>query len=419
MSIIAFLSPLPPAETGIASYAAAVLDGLREIGVADRHRIDPIWPVDHDAKRRVREADVAVYQLGNNVEFHGDIYRLSVEHPGVTVLHDLALDGLMWGLGVERSPLAGPARAEAIAAVPPGATFGFPLNVPWCAQAVRRSRAVIVHSRFARDYLVRIGCRTPVVVAPHPIVETAEAVDRARARSADLHERLVAGDEVVVGIAGDLNASKGIAETIAALEQLPPTIRLLLVGRTGPHWQVDPVVRESRMADRVTVVKDPSDDDFLAWLCAVDVLVNVRHPHRGETSGSLVRALQLGIPTIVSAIGSYLDVPDDIVGRIPPGPPDPAALAASIGPLAADASARAAMGDRARAYASEAFAPRVTAEAYASAIDGVLALAVDLRRLALARWAGALRSTGVEPGDAARGFGLRYAEGLAEFGHPS
>src|SRR4029077_21134397 len=118
---------------------------------------------------------------------------------------------------------------------------------------------------------------------------------------------------------------------------------------------------------------------------------NVRHPHRGETSGSLVRALQLGIPTIVSAIGSYLDVPDDIVARIPPGPPDPAALAASIGPLAADASARAAMGDRARAYASEAFAPRVTAEAYASAIDGVLALAVDLRRLALARWAGALR----------------------------
>ena len=52
------------------------------------------------------------------------------------------------------------------------------------AQAVRRARTVIVHSRFARDYLLRAGCRTPIVVTPHPLVERDDEIDAARERRA-------------------------------------------------------------------------------------------------------------------------------------------------------------------------------------------------------------------------------------------
>ena len=51
--------------------------------------------------------------------------------------------------------------------------------------------------------------------------------------------------------------------------------------------------------------------------------VDLRFPHRGEVSGSLRRAMQAGSPTIVSATGTYLDVPDDAVLRVAPGPTDP------------------------------------------------------------------------------------------------
>ena len=44
---IAWLPPMPPAKTGIATYSKAVLQGLDRIGyTAQRHRIRPIWPVE-------------------------------------------------------------------------------------------------------------------------------------------------------------------------------------------------------------------------------------------------------------------------------------------------------------------------------------------------------------------------------------
>ena len=50
---------------------------------------------------------------------------------------------------------------------------------------------------------------------------------------------------------------------------------------------------------------DLDDADFLAWLAASDVVVDLRHPHRGEVSGSLARAMQAGRPTIVSGVDGW------------------------------------------------------------------------------------------------------------------
>jgi glycosyltransferase involved in cell wall biosynthesis len=412
MARVAFVSPLPPERTGIATYAATVLDGLADAGTD--HVIDRVWPLGRDALTRVRAADVAVYQIGNNVEFHGDIYALSVWNPSVVVVHDLAIDGLVWGLGEVRSPLAAPARAEAMLAARAGADPDDPLAIPWCAQLVRRARAVIVHSRFAKEYLEGFGCRTPVVVVPHPVVERDAAIDRARARRGATRARITRDpDEAVVGVAGDLNATKGIEQLLAALPSIGSRVRLALVGRRA-GWDLDAAIRASGVGERVAVVRDVTDDEFLDWLCAFDVLVNLRFPHRGETSGSLVRALHAGTPSIVSATGTYLEVPDDAVVRIAPGPPDPSELAAAIDRLAADRPAREAMGERARRYAQTALTPARTAAGYLEAIDGVVALRADPARGALARWARALRDLGVTPHLAERGFGIEYADALAE-----
>jgi glycosyltransferase involved in cell wall biosynthesis len=412
MATVAFVSPMPPERTGIATYAASVVEGLEEIGA--EHRIDPVWPLDREAAlARVRDADVGVFQIGNNVEFHGDVYALSVWNPGIVVLHDLAVDGLVWGLGEVKSPLAAPARAEAILAAPSGASEDDPLAVPWCAQLVRRARAVIVHSRFAKDYLRGFGCRTPVFVAPHPIVERDEDIERARSRRAKMRARVGRGEEILVGVAGDLNATKGIGQLLEAFPLIRSKVRLVLVGRRA-GWDLDGAIRDAGVGDHVTVVRDVKDDEFLAWLCAFDVLVNLRFPHRGETSGSLVRALHAGVPTIVSGEGTYLEVPDDLVVRIAPGRPDPVELAAAIDRLASDPAGRQGMGERAQRYAREALAPTETASVYLDAIDAVLALKTDPARSALARWALALRNLGVAPHQVERGFGLRYAEALAE-----
>ncbi|MGZ8571971.1 MAG: glycosyltransferase, partial [Actinomycetota bacterium] len=253
-------------------------------------------------------------------------------------------------------------------------------------------------------------------VAPHPLVEHDEQIEAARPRGAELRAGVAREGELLVGVAGDLNGSKGIGELLASLRLVTADVRVALVGRHSPHWDLDAAIRDSGVADRVTVVSDVADEDFLAWLSAFDVLVNLRFPHRGETSGSLVRALHVGVPTIVSAVGTYLEVPDAAVERIPGGEPDPAELAAAIDRLAADPGRRAAMRERAQRYAREELAPGRTAAAYEAAVDLVLAYEADPARVALARWAGALRSVGVGPQHVKRGFGLRYADALAAFG---
>src|SRR5215468_9389449 len=90
-----------------------------------------------------------------------------------------------------------------------------PLAIPWCAQLVRRARGVIVHSGFAKEYLMGFGCRTPITVAPHPVVERDADVERARARRDATRAQVARGaDEILVGVAGDLNATKGIEQLL-------------------------------------------------------------------------------------------------------------------------------------------------------------------------------------------------------------
>jgi glycosyltransferase involved in cell wall biosynthesis len=414
VATIAFCSPLPPAPTGIATYARAVLDGLDEIGFTARHEVARVWPMSVRAVQRVRAADVGVYQIGNNVEFHGMIYETSVGSPGVVVVHDLGLDGLLWGLGHRGSVLSEHARREAVASIDGLMDTTDPLASHSCAQAVRRSRAVIVHSRFAADYLRRIGCLTPIYVAPHPLVERDADIDKAMRRRPKFRAKAGAREEILVGVAGDLNASKGIGELLQALRSVRSDVRVVLVGRAVSTYDVRAEIRHHGVGDKVTMITNVSDDDFLAWLCAFDILVNLRFPHRGETSGSLVRALHVGVPTIVSAVGTYLEVPGDVVRHITPGPPDHLELAEVIDELAFDAALRHGIRERARAFAAVELAPAATARVYETAIEETLAVRDDPYRRALARWASALSGMGVDPSDVNLGFGVRYAEGLLE-----
>src|SRR6185312_1752873 len=107
------------------------------------------------------------------------------------------------------------------------------------------------------------------------------------------------------------------------------------------------------------------DAEFLAWIAAADVVVDLRHPHRGEVSGSLARVLQVGRPAVVSATGTYLDAPEDAVTYVRAGKTDPVELAERIRDLAEDADLRARMGSVAREHMARIKETEATARGYA------------------------------------------------------
>jgi glycosyltransferase involved in cell wall biosynthesis len=414
---VAFVSPMPPAPTGIATYSRAVLDGLKAIGY--RRPIDVVWPARPQDEVTVRSYGLAVCHVGNNVLFHGEIYRFALARAGLVVLHDLGLDDLVKGLLAEGDPAGIRAWREAARMAPrlsiPESRIHEPLAQPWCADLVRHARGVIVHSEFAARYLRDFGCATPVFVVPHPPVERPEDLVAAARRAPEVRARAGAGPgEVLIVAPGDLNRAKQLDALVAAIASLPSNVRLALVGRAIPDFDAPAAVGAAGVGDRAFVAADVSDGEFRSWIAAADLIVDLRYPHRGEVSGSLARALQAGKPSVVSATGTYLDLPQDAVATVPAGPVDPRELAAVLRELAADAGRRARLGERARALAAERYTIERTARGYERAIEATLALALDPTRLALPRWARVLKEIGVRDEHVAEGFGVSYVRGIEE-----
>jgi glycosyltransferase involved in cell wall biosynthesis len=417
---LVFVGPLPPAPTGIATYDRAVLDALDRIGFTKRHRMDVLWPLESKDTPKLPGYRLGIFQLGNNVEFHLEAYRAAFLVPALVVLHDLALDDFVRGMRALGEPLGYMATREAAAQrrnlTSPDVMRNEPLREPTCAHVVRRARGVIVHSEFGKRYLQELGCRTPVFVVPHPAIETPEAIRGAEARARELRQPLEArGARTVVVAPGDLNEAKRLDALLGAMSELDPSVHVVLVGRRITGYDIDAVIDGARLGERVTFAPDVEDRDFLGWIAAADVVVDLRFPHRGEVSGSLSRAAQAGKPAIVSATGTYLDVPDDTVLRVAPGPTDPRELAARLRTLVDDQDLRTRMGAAARAHADAQRASEATAHGYERAVEETLALIEDPGHKALAIWGKALADMGLDEHDLARGLGLEYARALEDF----
>jgi SAM-dependent methyltransferase len=60
-------------------------------------------------------------------------------------------------------------------------------------------------------------------------------------------------------------------------------------------------------------------EDFVGYLAACDIVLNLRYPTVGESSGTLLRALGLGKAVLVSDVGSFTEFPDGVCLKVPVG----------------------------------------------------------------------------------------------------
>ena len=100
-----------------------------------------------------------------------------------------------------------------------------------------------------------------------------------------------------------------------------------------------------------------------------DVCVALRSPTMGETSGSAIRALVLGRPLVVSDVGAFRELPDEVALKVPVDEHEAETLAAALELLAGNEAARAAMGAAAREYVVREHDLDRVAEAYAAALE--------------------------------------------------
>jgi glycosyltransferase involved in cell wall biosynthesis/SAM-dependent methyltransferase len=312
---VALFSPLPPARSGIADYTAALaapLARLVELEVFDQER--PFDPAAFDAQ---------VYQVGNN-PYHGFVYEAALRHSGVVVLHEANLHHLMVDLTIGRGDWDGYLRAAEYDGGPQALEYARRVRaletgpdyagVPMLRRILGSARAVIVHSRHMQDEVRKAGFSGPVARIPHG-AWVCEG-DRMGYR-----ERLGLDEATpLVGVFGFLKPYKRIAESLRAfrrLVRLEPRVKMILAGEPHPDFPVHSLIETLGLSGSVRVLGFTGIEDFTGYLSACDAVLNLRYPTVGETSGSLLRALGLGVPALISDIGAFRDFPDDICLKVP------------------------------------------------------------------------------------------------------
>jgi len=85
-------------------------------------------------------------------------------------------------------------------------------------------------------------------------------------------------------------------------------------------------------------------------VAAADICLNLRHPTAGETSASLLRLLGAGKPTLVSASGSFAELPPGVAAQVDLDASEGDLILEYCRLLSARPDLAAAMGAQARAY---------------------------------------------------------------------
>jgi glycosyltransferase involved in cell wall biosynthesis len=391
---LAFVTPLPPAPTGIADYSVEVLGLLgarHEIDLfhgqpaVERGRIPAACRLRPVAKlpalHEERPYDLVVYQMGNGPA-HAYMYRLLAHIPGLLVLHDLVLHHSRARSFLDspeaREYRADPSNPDARAAAdrvreryldelaysyPDQApriaeaqmgTVGplLPYAYPLCRLPLEAARLVAVHNDFLARAVAEEAPDTPVVQIPMVV----EAPEVGAYPVASLRARYgFAYDDVVVGVFGLMTPEKQVATVARAVARAAtamPNLRLLIVGPVPSPLAFDDALRHAGVRARTVVTDRVPFWTLGAHLEACDLVVHLRYPTARETSAALLRALAQGRPVVMSDLEHLADVPPDAVVRVDPTDEEGQVTRALLR-LAPDADARRRLGHRARRFVRE------------------------------------------------------------------
>jgi glycosyltransferase involved in cell wall biosynthesis len=385
---LALVTPFPPERSGVADYSAALLPELcRHVdvdvfcGPAVRRPVDlpPGARLISQAALVLRHGldsyDSFLYCMGNS-PFHFDIYDLLQRLPGTVLAHDVRLVDFFSGYAVaRRKPLS--FFTDLIAALHPlvpaeitGKGFltteeqhrhGAFLTAP----VVRTAQRFLVHSLYSAEVAA-----LQVPAEAHKVAVVPFGVARRTRRHAPRSQPVLG----TFGIAAPIKRLDLLLEALALVARTVPAVRLLVVGFTPDAYEQELRCLATRLgvADLVTFLGRVEPERYAELLAGVTGAVQLRSHSNGETSAAVADCLSLGVPTVVSALGSGLEYPDGAVLKLP-ATAGPHELATLLRRLLTDADLRARLTDGALAFAEASDFSHVARELLAQVLPAAVA----------------------------------------------
>src|SRR5215211_2499479 len=372
MKRIAYATPLNPAPSGISDYSEELLPYLAQYAEMIAYVDDDLRPSNADLVRcldvrplsrlerdhRRRPYDAIVYHMGNS-QVHAAIWRTMQRVPGVVALHELVLHHFMLGYAAMVERDIERYRAEAIrrygaegervaALMIRGRFVDAAFDLPFCEPVLDAAQGVIAHSRYVLGHVAALQPGLPSTHVPMGVpLPPAIPRDAARARLG------LPADALILASFGHINPYKRVDAVLRALKQLRaeyPNAYYLLVGSVSPVYDVRGVIGRAGLGDIVTVTGYVDRSAFEDYVAAADICVNLRHPTAGETSASLLRLLGAGKPTLVTASGSFAELPPGAAAQVDLDASEGDLILAYCRLLLARPGLAAALGANARSY---------------------------------------------------------------------
>lgn len=335
------LTPIPPQPTGTATYIAFFIRDIREIVtghdvyfVVDDRNYNGILPdkifnitvLPYSQFDPGREDTLFVF-IANNI-FHRHCIEELIRNRSdymYSFIHDPQIFMLVAHLSVTRRSNFSVDSFKASLSGQFG-TFALTLtewfqgqNVPDIAKyltacqnfTLKNSRAVIVHSFYAA-LKFQIECALnldipKIIVMRHPDADCKTGLEP---------ERSIVSEKTrcIFGSFGWLSKSKRPKLIFSAFENFVDllddsdrqNVRLRLVGAPVPDdFDVISEIKTHKYSNLIESHGYVDEDKFVRLMTECSLVINLRFPSCGETSGTLVHAKNFGIPTVVSNYQSF------------------------------------------------------------------------------------------------------------------
>ena len=361
---------LPPARSGTADYLQEQLGGFASewnlvVVVGDetkaRKRQDCLV-LDYSSYKKRRHDFQGVprlIHLANNA-YHAHAYEESKHAGAVLLLHEFSMHHLLTettlALGdrpsyrqelVECSP-----EGEMVANLrDQGVWSGIEQFLfPAIESRLRLASGVIGHSRWILDRVGAVDSDLPCVHIPHHYSRMS-SLDRESSRAIF---GMKDGELAVVSL-GFVTPAKCIDQIIRALSEIrseSPPFKFWIFGEMRHPATVRNAIKQYGMEDIVIEKGYTSMSSFEAAIEASDLVINLRYPTVGETSGTMTRAMGAGKPVVVFRHGSFSEPPNDAVVGVPLDTFDHGNLASACQRLLSNQDLRKSIGIRASDWAT-------------------------------------------------------------------
>jgi glycosyltransferase involved in cell wall biosynthesis len=332
-----WFSPLPPAKTGIAEYTASVLPFLRKYAEVVLWTDQTNWNSDIEKYARVRQyhcnnipwleinqADLNIYHIGNNPNFHKAIWQISLQCPGLVIIHDFRMQHFFTSLYGEQDgnrddytshmkEYYGNEGQQAAESFWNGnlTTEYMAEYYPLTALALKNAVGAVTHTRAAFQSIKQEN-RWFVGYAPLPYTSKWEVETHCKKKEIAAPYRLI--------IFGYIGINRRLESTLEALSTLPEKKQFYL-DIYGELWDTNYIqnqIEKLGISDLVTVHGFVEETTLDSALANADMAINLRYPTMGEASLTQLRIWNHALPSLVTQIGWYSEQPDNAVAFVRP-----------------------------------------------------------------------------------------------------